>query len=94
MNQIYLLLSLDDSVLVYSFSSTISGMVAGITITSPGLLFAVPKHQCLVPPDVTFQRPSNVDDQACHLETADNVKRLAVACSIHSYLIMFSISGY
>ena len=80
--------------MVYSFSSTISGMVVGIAITSPGLLFAVPKHKCLVPPDVTFLRPSNINDQACHLEPAENVKILAVTCSIHSYLIRFSFLGY
>ena len=48
-------------------------MVVGIVITSPGLLFAVPKHQCLLPQNVLYLRPSNADDQSCHLETADNV---------------------
>ena len=56
-----------------TFFRTISGMVVGIVITSPGLLFAVPKHQCLLPQNVTYLRPSNADDQSCHLETTDNV---------------------
>ena len=56
-----------------TFFRTISGMVVGIVITSPGLLFAVPKHQCLLPKNVSYTRPSNADDQSCHLETTDNV---------------------
>ena len=56
-----------DSVILIFFR-TISGMVVGIAITSPGLLFAVPKHQCLIPENVTYLRPSNADDQSCYLE--------------------------
>ena len=55
-----------------TFFRTISGMVVGIVITSPGLLFAVPKHQCLLPKNVSYTRPSNAGDQSCHLETTDN----------------------
>ena len=54
---------------------TISGMVVGITITSPGLLFAVPKHQCVIPQNVTYSRPSNFEHQSCYLETAQNVMK-------------------